>query len=90
MSATGATMVATPGKAVPPPRPSRPIMESVKETYMGSNSFYYPFGSKPRANWNGTKKSRLLANLCFQALDPVSGQKSSIYQMKGFKYLIQQ
>ena len=73
----------------PPIRPSCPLMGTTEETYTGSNSFYYAFGGEPKPDWTGIKdlSSRLLSDLCFRSLDPVSGQKSTHYRIKGLTKL---
>ena len=62
MPASGAALAATPGKVVPPLTmcPSSRIMGSVEERYVGSNSYYYSFGSKLQSDWSGIddKKNR--------------------------------
>ena len=80
----------TPGQysivAPPPPvRPTSPTMGTCEETYPGSQSYYYAFGGKPYPDWSGImdKSSRLMSDLCFRSLDPVSGQKSTHYRTKG-------
>jgi hypothetical protein len=66
-------------------RPKDPRMGSTEETYVGSNVFYYAFGGAPLPDWSGIKdpSSRLLSDLCYRSLDPVSGQKSTLYRTKG-------
>ena len=67
------------------PRPNDPLMGSTEETYSGSESFYYAFGGAPLPDWSGIadKSKRRLTDLCFRPLDPVSGQKSSVYRTTG-------
>jgi hypothetical protein len=80
------------GTTLPPPppiKPASPLMGTTEETYTGSNSFYYAFGGEPKPDWSGIKdlSSRLLSDLCFRSLDPVSGQKSTHYRTKGLAKL---
>ena len=60
-------------------------MGTTEETYAGSGSYYYAFGGAPKVDWSGVENysTRLLTDLCYQSLDPVSGQKSAIYRTKG-------
>lgn len=71
----------------PRPRPSDPLMGTTEETYPGSGSFYYAFGGAPSVDWSkiGNLSSRLLTDLCYRSLDPVSGQKSALYRTKGLE-----
>jgi hypothetical protein len=66
-------------------QPKDPTMGSTKETYAGSNVFYYAFGGEPLPDWSGINdpNSRLLSDLCDHLLDPVSGQKSTLCRTKG-------
>ena len=81
----------TPGSTIPPPppiprpRPTDPLMGTTEETYAGSGSYYYAFGGAPKVDWSGVENydTRLLTDLCYRSLDPVSGQKSAIYRTKG-------
>jgi hypothetical protein len=68
-------------KAVPPD----PLMGTTEETSPGSEVYYYAFGGAPKSDWSGIEDldSRLLSDLCFRALDPVAGQKSTHYRIKG-------
>ena len=69
----------------PPIRPLGPLMGTTEESYPGSNVFYYAFGGEPKPDWSGIKdpSSRLMSDLCYRHLDPVSGQKSTHYRIKG-------
>ena len=71
----------------PKPRPADPLMGTTEETYPGSGSYYYSFGGEPKLDWSGIKdpSSRLLTDLCYRSLDPVAGQKSTIYRTKGLE-----
>ena len=67
------------------PKPINPKMGTTEETYNGSGDYYYAFGGEPLPDWSGIKdlNSRLLSDLCFRSVDPVSGQKSSVLRTKG-------
>ena len=80
----------TGGNQPPPPpkaaiRPSNPLMGSTEESYPGSGVYYYAFGGKPKPDWTGIQdfSSRLMSDLCYRSLDPMSGQKSTHYRIKG-------
>ena len=66
-------------------KPKNPKMGTTEETYSGSGDYYYAFGGEPLHDWSGIKDldSRLLSDLCFRSVDPVSGQKSSVLRTKG-------
>jgi hypothetical protein len=70
-------------KAVPPD----PLMGTTEETFPGSEVYYYAFGGAPKSDWSGIEDldSHLLSDLCFRALDPVAGQKSTHYRIKGLE-----
>ena len=55
------------------------------ETYKGSKSYHLLFGGKPKADWSGIEDpdSRTSSDLQFRSLDPVAGQKSTVYRQKG-------
>ena len=78
-TATAATT--TPRRAVP----SNPRMGTTEETFPGSGVYYYAFGGAPKADWSGIEdtNTHLLSDLCFRSLDPVAGQKSTLYRIKG-------
>jgi hypothetical protein len=65
--------------------PSNPRMGTTEETFPGSGVYYYAFGGAPKADWSGIEdpSTRLLSDLCFRSLDPVAGQKSTLYRIKG-------
>ncbi len=67
-----------------PVKPRDPKMGTCEETFQGSNNYYLVFGGKPRADWSGIEDpdSRTMSDLCFRSLDPVAGQKSTIYRTK--------
>lgn len=67
--------------------PVNPKMGTTEETYPGSGVYYYAFGGAPKPDWTGIEdpSSRLLSDLCFRSLDPVSGQKSTLHRIKGLK-----
>ena len=69
----------------PPPKPNNPKMGTTEETYSGSGDYYYAFGGEPLPDWSGIKDldTRLLSDLCFRSVDPVSGQKSSVIRTRG-------
>ena len=75
----------------PPPgnppgwKPPDPIMGTCIETYKGSKSYHLLFGGKPKADWSGIEDpdSRTSSDLQFRSLDPVAGQKSTVYRQKG-------
>ena len=70
----------------PTPTPTKPIMGDVEETYKGSNVFYYSFGGVPKADWTDREKSSApVTDLCYRPIDPVAGQKGSIYRSKGLE-----
>ena len=74
-----------PSPTIPPPaKPRNPIMDTYEETYIGSNSFYFVFGRKPKVDWSGIEdlSSRSMSDLCFRSLDPVIGQKTKYYRAK--------
>ena len=76
------------GGSNPPQAQSKPVdpkMGTTEETYSGSGDYYYAFGGEPLHDWSGIKdlNSRLLSDLCFRPVDPVSGQKSSVLRTKG-------
>ena len=60
-------------------------MGSTEETYSGSGSYYYAFGGKPKFDWSGLDptSNRIMTDLSLRPLDPVTGQKSSIYRRAG-------
>ena len=70
---------------LPPVKPNNPKMGTTEETFRGSGDFYYAFGGEPLPDWSAIKdlSSRLLSDLCFRSVDPVSGQKSSVIRTKG-------
>ena len=70
---------------VPPPKPQNPRMGTTEETFPQSGEFYYTFGGEPLPDWSSLANptDRILNDLCFRPVDPVSGQKSSIYRTKG-------
>ena len=69
-------------------KPSDPKMGTTEETYPGSGDFYYTFGGEPLPDWSNIKdpSTRLLSDLCFRPVDPVSGQKSSVIRTTGLKH----
>ena len=71
----------------PKPRPSDPLMGTTEETYSGSGVFYYAFGGAPKYDWSGIEKlnERVVNDLCYRSLDPVSGQKSATYRTRGME-----
>ena len=85
----GSNLPTTPTTTVyqpaPPPKPRDPVMGTTEETFLGSKEYYYAFGGEPNSTWTGLQQStqRLLNDLCFRPLDPVSGQKSSVIRTKG-------
>ena len=76
----------TPILSVPPPLD--PKMGTTEETYSQSGEFYYAFGGEPLPDWSNLAHptDRLINDLCFRPIDPVSGQKSSIYRTKGLTH----
>ena len=97
MTSTSGQVAATGGGNTPPPstttgggntpssKPNNPKMGTTEETYNGSGDYYYAFGGEPLPDWSGIKdlNTRLLSDLCFRSVDPVSGQKSSVLRTKG-------
>ena len=67
--------------------PANPKMGTTEETYPGSGVYYYAFGGAPEPDWTGIEdpSTRLLSDLCYRSLDPVSGQKSTLHRIKGMK-----
>ena len=70
---------------VPVPKPQDPTMGTTEETFPQSGEFYYAFGGEPLPDWPNLANptDRILNDLCFRPVDPVSGQKSSIYRTRG-------
>ena len=79
------TSPATPSVLKSKVRPADPLMGSTEETYSGSGSYYYAFGGKPKFDWSGLDptSNRIMTDLSLRPLDPVTGQKSSIYRRAG-------
>ena len=67
--------------------PTKPIMGNVEETYPGSNIYYFSFGGVPRSDWSGRDNSSNtpVTDLCYRPIDPVAGQKRSVYRSKGIQ-----
>ena len=65
--------------------PTKPIMGSVDETYPGSNVYYLSFGGVPKSDWSGrdSASNSPVTDLCYRPIDPVAGQKGSVYRSKG-------
>ena len=65
--------------------PKDPKMGTCIETFIGSNSFHCLFGGTPKADWSGIEDpdQRSRSDLQFRSLDPVAGQKSTLYRQKG-------
>ena len=85
MSSTSGQTGGTGGGNTPSPKPNNPKMGTTEETYNGSGDYYYAFGGEPLPDWSSIKdlNTRLLSDLCFRSVDPVSGQKSSVLRTKG-------
>jgi hypothetical protein len=64
-----------------------PLMGTTEETFPGSGVYYYVFGGAPKSDWSGIKNpdTQVLSDLCYLSLDPVSGQKSTHYRIKGLE-----
>jgi hypothetical protein len=64
------------------PHPFDPLMETrgTEENFTESGVCYYAFGGELLFAWSGIKNP-----LCYWSLDPVSGQKSMLYCIKGLE-----
>jgi hypothetical protein len=71
------------------PVPLDPLMETTEEIFPGSGVYYYTFGRAPKSDWLGIENpdTRVLSDLCYWSLDPVSCQKSMHYRIKSLEKL---